>query len=636
MFLKAKYNWLLSLLIMFYFSSLAQNYADKNYYLIDSLELNKINEADKKLIESSLDKFHKAAHDTIKVNSIYKIIEESWDETLWPKYNAWLHNFMQPKMDSINNDEGVLPSEIKYNYLKHFAGTLSNEAIIFSRKGKLVMALDMFYESLKIREDINDKRGQAECYNNMADIYRDQEDHKKELELFMESLRLLEEINDRPTQGYVLNNIGSAYQSIKNFNKAIEYYIKSLKVSREVGNKTWEAICLNNIGEVQLTLNKKEKAYNNFIEALTIEKEIGFEIGEASSSINLAKIFIDNNNNTHKAIELGKKSLLIAKSKGYPKYISRSAKVLHEIYRKEGDWKLAYDMYTLQMQMQDSMRNKGVEKALIKQQYNYDIEKKEKEIELLSSKNTIQSLRLEKNRNITFFAWLALLLLAILLYFAYRAYQKKLALSKVLEKKNEEKRTMLKEIHHRVKNNLQVVNSLLKFQSREIEDQNVLAMFKEAQSRVLSMALLHEKMYNTKDIKHIDVQEHFKLLVEDLVKTYAVKKKINVDVSINNVNIGLGTLVPLGLIINEIISNSLKHAFKNINNGEIKVHIQPLYNNSTFEMIIGDNGTGLNDNEKSTGLGTKLIKIFTKQLNATIKRIDEPGTNFKFIFEKID
>jgi len=204
-----------------------------------------------------------------------------------------------------------------------------------------------------------------------------------------------------------------------------------------------------------------------------------------------------------------------------------------------------------------------------------------------------------------------------------------------LEKKNDEKRAMLKEIHHRVKNNLQVVNSLLKFQSRKLESEEAITMFKETRNRVVSMALLHEKMYRSDDIHQIDVQDYISLLVEDLVKSYAVDKKIKLNINIEPVNLMMRTLVPLGLIINEMITNSLKHGFKNKSEGEISVSIRHI-EGVRYEMIIGDNGEGVKKEHESTGIGVKLIQIFTKQLNGTLEQLDMSGAVFKLTFDKID
>ena len=204
-----------------------------------------------------------------------------------------------------------------------------------------------------------------------------------------------------------------------------------------------------------------------------------------------------------------------------------------------------------------------------------------------------------------------------------------------LGKKNEEKRAMLKEIHHRVKNNLQVVNSLLKFQSRKLESEEAITMFKETRNRVVSMALLHEKMYRSDDIHQIDVQDYISLLVEDLVKSYAVDKNIKLDIKIEAVNLMMRTLVPLGLIINEMITNSLKHGFKDRDEGVISVYIKQL-DGVQYEMIIGDDGSGIEKGKKSTGIGVKLIEIFTKQLNGTLQQLEQPGAVFKLIFDRID
>jgi len=204
-----------------------------------------------------------------------------------------------------------------------------------------------------------------------------------------------------------------------------------------------------------------------------------------------------------------------------------------------------------------------------------------------------------------------------------------------LEKKNEEKRAMLKEIHHRVKNNLQVVNSLLKFQSRKLESEEAITMFKETRNRVVSMALLHEKMYRSDDIHHINVQEYISLLVEDLVKSYAVDKKIKLDIKIDSVDLMMRTLVPLGLIINEMITNSLKHGFKNRDEGVISVYIKHV-EGVHYEMIIGDDGAGIKKVKKSTGIGVKLIDVFTRQLNGTLKQLEQPGAVFKLTFDRID
>ena len=233
---------------------------------------------------------------------------------------------------------------------------------------------------------------------------------------------------------------------------------------------------------------------------------------------------------------------------------------------------------------------------------------------------------------------IGVVILGVIFYCNYVLYKNDLKLKQindVLHEKNEEKKVMLKEIHHRVKNNLQVVNSLLRIQSSEIEDKEIVAMFQKAQSRVLSMALLHENMYRSENLRDLDTEEHIKLLIEELVKSYRVRKDIFTDLKIDAITIGMKTLVPLGLIINEIISNAFKYAFEGREEGVIKVHIHPL-SERRYEMIIGDDGVGIEDQEAALGLGTRLIQTFIRQLNGAIERQDELGTVYSITFESID
>jgi two-component sensor histidine kinase len=202
----------------------------------------------------------------------------------------------------------------------------------------------------------------------------------------------------------------------------------------------------------------------------------------------------------------------------------------------------------------------------------------------------------------------------------------------VIFRQKEEKELMLKEIHHRVKNNLQIVSSLLRFQSREVEDPKIVQMFEDAQNRIISMAMIHEKMYSTEDLKNIDIQEHFTSLIEDLVKGYSVGNSIRLDVRVSKVDFGLKTLVPLGLVVNEIVNNSLKHAFDEGESGMINLNLRQV-EGQKFEMMIGDNGAGFRKQENLRGLGTELIEIFVTQLEGTVEKFDNGGTQYVINFE---
>jgi len=245
--------------------------------------------------------------------------------------------------------------------------------------------------------------------------------------------------------------------------------------------------------------------------------------------------------------------------------------------------------------------------------------------------------------NLCNFSLAGIVILVVIAYFSRTVLKKEnelLTLNTTLTKQNlkvisqhNNLQVLMKEIHHRVKNNLQMINSLLRLQANEIKDEKVIDLFNVSRQRILSMAKLHEKMYESEDLQHINIYEHFESLIKGLLDSYATDKEITLDLKVKNVNLKIDTLIPLGLMINEIITNSLKYAFINQKRGTVKLYLQ-LLKEGEYEMIIGDNGVGVNLKEVSTGLGSKLIKAFTKQLNGSIKQLDTPGTIFKFVFKE--
>lgn len=198
-----------------------------------------------------------------------------------------------------------------------------------------------------------------------------------------------------------------------------------------------------------------------------------------------------------------------------------------------------------------------------------------------------------------------------------------------------EKETLLKEIHHRVKNNLQIISSLLRLQSRQILDGQALEAFNESQNRVQAMALIHEKLYQSSSLAQIDCQEYITTLVQELFRSYqAYKQSITFVVKVNQSSFSIAIATPLGLIINELVSNSLKYAFTKMVSGQIYIGLQEL-NQGLFALIISDNGKGLPkslDFRKTKTLGLQLVCRLTKQLNGIIELDQSQGTAFKIVF----
>ncbi len=199
-----------------------------------------------------------------------------------------------------------------------------------------------------------------------------------------------------------------------------------------------------------------------------------------------------------------------------------------------------------------------------------------------------------------------------------------------------EKEVLLKEIHHRVKNNLQIISSLLKLQSQYTDDTKILEMLKDSQNRVKSMALIHEKLYGSKDLANINLKTYIHDLVIGLYHSYSKNSEaIIIREDIGDITLGIETAIPCGLIINELVSNALKHAFPGDRTGEIHIKLQRVMENKII-LTVEDNGIGISedfDYGNTDTLGLHLVNILVEdQIEGEIELDRTNGTKFQIEF----
>jgi PAS domain S-box-containing protein len=201
-----------------------------------------------------------------------------------------------------------------------------------------------------------------------------------------------------------------------------------------------------------------------------------------------------------------------------------------------------------------------------------------------------------------------------------------------------EKEVLLKEIHHRVKNNMQVISSLLNLQARHLSDPTAISMFRESQGRIRSMALVHEKLYQSKDLSRVNFAQYVENLVMYLVHSFRVdSERITIATDIGDVALDINTAIPCGLIINELVTNALKHAFPDDRKGTIAISLIRA-GDAGLTLKIRDDGIGFTarqEGEKSETLGMQMVNMLVDQLDGTIRREAASGTSFIIGFKEI-
>ena len=295
-------------------------------------------------------------------------------------------------------------------------------------------------------------------------------------------------------------------------------------------------------------------------------------------------------------------------------------------FQTVGDFKKATKALVAKEQIQDSLYN--IQRINLAQnlEARYKRDQQDQKIATMSIREELTQARLTQQR------WLIIgsLFLATIfagLFFKFSQQNKKIKeQNNVISKALTEKEVLLKEIHHRVKNNLQVISSLLGLQSRKIKDKAALNAINEGRTRVQSMSLIHQNLYKENNLTGIEIKKYLEQLCNNLFATYNIaNEQINLETNIEDIILDVDSIVPIGLILNELITNALKHAFPNNKSGIISIDISK--NNEGLLMTVSDNGIGMKSDDpfnESNSFGYHLIKAFQRKLNADL---DISGTN---------
>jgi len=626
-------NWIISIAFLCLFLSLnAQEYVDKKYYLIDSLDLSSASSKEKTLLESSLKEYHSSKHDTLKLKAISHLVENSWDNKIWPRYNAWVYHFTKEKLGRLVDAFYKRNlSSVDKQLLLYYANAVNNFGIIQSEIGDLPKALEYYFISLAIREYVNDDLGSSETYNNIGAIYGKLDDAKKSLENYEKAIVIAEKVNDNQLMAVVLSNIGILYKKTGETEKALQCYEKSLVIKKELNDTTGYGLTLGLIGEIYEGKGKLNEALRFYNKSLVISKKEKDSKGMAISLNRIAKIYFKQNL-VDKAKEKTLEALSFAKESDSDELIMISALSLSSIYEREKSWDKAFEFQKLHIKMRDRVKSIEVQRKITEEQTKYDLSSQQQKIDFLSFKNKTQETRLRENKIYIILISIAFVFVSVLVLGYRKSNKKKQLINELLERENDTKKTMLQEIHHRIKNNLQVVISLLRMQASKTNDVDIKNAFKETQSRVLSIAKLHEKMYNSGDFKNINAKEHISLLVKDIIENYTVGTKVSLKLDLEELLFDSKIMMPLSLIINEIMTNSLKYAFNNEEDATITVRLKQL-SATKNELYIADNGIGYDIEKEKKGLGTKLIQSLTKQISGTILQNTKNGTSITITFD---
>ena len=481
-----------------------------------------------------------------------------------------------------------------------------------------------------------------ETKSQVGRIYGKLGDKKHAIEMLEEVVQIYNSGNESILIQSVYNNLTLFYMDLEDYKNARKYVVLSQNHGYQDGDIIQKGFDHYYMASVDQAEKKYKVATNEYLKALNYFKLSG--ILELINGVTLGYMecaVLANAIEPQFLVEVDKLIVFFRES-GDTEALSSSHKLRADILRSVNRFDEAYR----ELELSDSInlvhvRNiNSAETAELKTKYETDLHKRES---VKQSKIAQQNKR-ESRRKTTLLLLIggaSILLFLILLFLVI--FYKRLQKSKVLlseqkrsiEKSEKEKSTLLKELHHRVKNNLQIVSSLLNLQKENVKDEAAKGAFTEGQNRVEAMAMIHRYLYSSDELTDIELGKYFTQLVNSIAYSYGYdKNSISIDFDITSATIDVDTAIPLGLVANELVSNVFKHAVKDIDHPTLYIG---LHSNEELVLQINDNGKGITngfDDNKSTSFGLSLIKSLAKQMRATLEYTYDNGSNIRLTIPK--
>ena len=533
----------------------------------------------------------------------------------------------------INNDyetcicvckEGIKRSRIIQNdYTKFsFMGLMGYAKKV---KGDYNGAIKSFLQILKEAETSHSDYSTRSTMSNLASTYLDIRNYKKAEYYYRKSYQLLSKSdkNFQLIQNRFFVNYGYLKDEMQQHDSAIYFFNKAEKNFQ--GDGYAKANLFLNKGRAYMNLNENNLAKVNLKKAEKLFIENKDVDGETRIHLNLAEIFLDEKKfpEAKAEAELSLKYAFEISSD----YLRVSAyDILSRINEASGQMEQALIYNKKYHSLNDSLLSTEKEIQIDILQESFEGELKDRKISSFQKQIKLK----EKQK------WIYILIISFitlsafgLVFILYLWKRKNSRLKSLVEQKNH----LMSEIHHRVKNNLQLISSLLDLQLQELSDEQAIKALTDSRNRVLSMSYLHQQLYIGEDVRYISTKIYFEKLVEILVQSMSKANEIQFETQVEDLNLSIDDAIPLGLIANELITNSIKYAFKDQREKKISIHLA--LKNELLYFSVADNGVGMTSQNKN-GFGLQIIRSLSRQMRAEQKLSLENGTKVELTIHKFN
>jgi two-component sensor histidine kinase len=527
---------------------------------------------------------------------------------------------------------------------QEYLAVLYNEISYFDASGKALL-----FAALKIREQLNSSRDQAILLPKIARCYYLEKNYDSSLWYINKTLELCSELDMESIHAGAMLEKTDILLRLKQNKEAREQLNAVKSISIVFAERNLLTRYHTTAGNTLLASGAAADAAIHYGKAIQLAKKadspngLAIVFGRMAEAYALQNDFIKayeyqkEYNNLYVRL-FGKESLQMYESSEFllskkmsddkVKYLQVENSLKQLKLQREEDTRKSL---LLEKNLKDSIlqKEKLLSSALERENLSKatQLTSQQQITEYLGKQSMLQKAQLRKERIIKTILIVAVIGLFALGMLVFQQYRRAKIKKEIIQKQAAELETLMKEIHHRVKNNLQIISSLLDIQSFSLTDQRAVEAIKEGRNRVHSMAILHQQLYSDGNIRGICIDDYITSITRNLFVSYNTSpEKITLETDIDNLNLDIDTVIPLGLIINELVSNSLKYAFDPTDGGQISISLKE--KESCLELKVRDNGKGFPEGiniSESHGFGLQLIDAFAKKLKATLDFYNDRG-----------
>jgi two-component system, sensor histidine kinase PdtaS len=577
-------------------------------------------------IESTLDLKKALVYARQGINISNNIKDNNWQ----PKFNEMkgrIHANLLELDSASYHFEKALNGYINIDNKKGQATTYFKIGWVHKKKGEIEQAMQLDLKALRLMESIHDNLGIAGAYNRISEDLSRQGRNEESLDYAKKTIKFCKENNLDEELVYAYTSAGSACIAMNNPQESFVYFDKALRLGKSLGfNPMSLSDFNNNLGNALKRLGKYDEALIKYENALALAEQTNYRNAITTVTANLGEINLLTGN-YKEALKYQLETIKFQEEDNDYSNLTENYGHISTIYEKLGDFQKALKYQKKAREMRDKTATIESDKTMSELLTQYETEKKE---------NTIasQKAQLAQQRLVQWLSIGVACLLLGFLFFGYKSYVARTKTNKLLATKNQQNELLLKEIHHRVKNNLELVKSLISLQSAQIEDSATKDAMIASQNRVQSMGIIHQKLYQGENLGSIEMKDYFVNLGEGILDTFNADDKVKIECAMENLELDVDTAVPIGLIVNELLTNALKYAFPDNAKGNILISLSKS-NPEILTLKVSDNGIGKIAGlaPKGTGFGSQLIQLLTQQLNGKMTEDSQDGTSVLFHFK---